>query len=142
MVCTLLGCGKIPVLVKPMVAICFCNENNQENQCQAVVGLCMLKTTYSCFPLCVCGTDLEKGTDYRVRISALTVNGTGPVTGWLHATTYHNDLDGEWTKSLWPGFSVLVLDQVHIMSAGSCCLGNSLQMFGGGGGDDLPFPRP
>ena len=94
----------------------------------------MMKT-YSCFPLCVCGTDLEKGTDYRVRISALTVNGTGPVTGWLHATTYHNDLDGEWTKSLWLGFSVLVLHQVHIMmSAGSCCLGNSLQMLGWGGG--------
>lgn len=61
----------------------------------------------------VCGTDLEKGTDYRVRISALTVNGTGPVTGWLHATTYHNDLDGEWTESLWSGFSVLVLNQVR-----------------------------
>lgn len=38
-------------------------------------------------------TDLEKGTEYRVRISAMTVNGTGPVTIWEHATTYHNDLD-------------------------------------------------
>ncbi|KAL8622320.1 hypothetical protein ACOMHN_043324 [Nucella lapillus] len=38
-------------------------------------------------------TGLKKGTEYRVRISALTVNGTGPVTGWLRATTYNSDLD-------------------------------------------------
>ncbi|XP_076438813.1 neogenin-like [Babylonia areolata] len=38
-------------------------------------------------------TGLKKGTAYRVRISALTVNGTGPVTPWMHATTYHSDLD-------------------------------------------------
>ncbi|PVD36565.1 hypothetical protein C0Q70_03550 [Pomacea canaliculata] len=38
-------------------------------------------------------TDLEKGTIYRVRISAMTVNGSGPMTPWLQATTYSSDLD-------------------------------------------------
>ncbi|XP_070178153.1 neogenin-like isoform X2 [Littorina saxatilis] len=38
-------------------------------------------------------TDLEKGTEYRVRIGAMTVNGTGPVTPWMTAETYSDDLD-------------------------------------------------
>lgn len=38
-------------------------------------------------------TDMEKGSEYRVRISALTVNGSGPTTPWENARTYHSDLD-------------------------------------------------
>ncbi|XP_046562844.1 LOW QUALITY PROTEIN: neogenin-like [Haliotis rubra] len=37
-------------------------------------------------------TELRKGTEYQVRISALTVNGSGPATSWEHATTYRDDL--------------------------------------------------
>ncbi|KAJ8311643.1 hypothetical protein KUTeg_010998 [Tegillarca granosa] len=38
-------------------------------------------------------TDLKKDTEYEVRISALTVNGSGVVTPWHRATTYRDDLD-------------------------------------------------
>ncbi|XP_050396200.1 neogenin isoform X2 [Patella vulgata] len=38
-------------------------------------------------------TELQKGTEYQVRISALTVNGSGPATMWQFATTYRDDLD-------------------------------------------------
>nr|XP_034321559.1 neogenin isoform X1 [Crassostrea gigas] len=38
-------------------------------------------------------TNLEKMTEYQVRISALTVNGSGPLTPKLKATTYEDDLD-------------------------------------------------
>lgn len=38
-------------------------------------------------------TNLEKLTEYQVRISALTVNGSGPLTPKLKATTYEDDLD-------------------------------------------------
>ncbi|XP_061190970.1 neogenin-like isoform X3 [Saccostrea echinata] len=38
-------------------------------------------------------TNLEKDTEYQVRISALTVNGSGPLTQKLWATTYKDDLD-------------------------------------------------
>ncbi|XP_071098730.1 neogenin-like isoform X2 [Haliotis cracherodii] len=37
-------------------------------------------------------TELRKGTEYQVRISALTVNGSGPATSWEHVTTYRDDL--------------------------------------------------
>ena len=36
---------------------------------------------------------LKKGKQYQVKISALTVNGTGPATGWLYASTFESDLD-------------------------------------------------
>ena len=36
---------------------------------------------------------LQKGKQYQVRISALTVNGSGPATGWLYASTFESDLD-------------------------------------------------
>ena len=39
-------------------------------------------------------TSLDKKTEYQVRISALTVNGSGPLTPKLKATTYEDDLDG------------------------------------------------
>ena len=39
-------------------------------------------------------TDLKKDTSYQVRITALTVNGSGPPTDWLYAKTYEDDLDG------------------------------------------------
>lgn len=38
-------------------------------------------------------TGLEKGTEYSVRIAALTVEGTGPSTEWQSAMTYKDDLD-------------------------------------------------
>lgn len=38
-------------------------------------------------------TNLERGAQYSIRISALTVNGSGPFTGWMTAETYKNDLD-------------------------------------------------
>lgn len=40
-------------------------------------------------------TNLEKMTEYQVRISALTVNGSGPLTPKMKATTYEDDLDGK-----------------------------------------------
>ena len=39
--------------------------------------------------------DLEKNTVYQVRVSAMTVNGSGPATQWFQGTTYRDDLDGE-----------------------------------------------
>ena len=30
---------------------------------------------------------------YQVKVSALTVNGSGPSTGWLYASTFESDLD-------------------------------------------------
>ena len=36
---------------------------------------------------------LQKGKQYQVKIAALTVNGTGPSTGWIHAFTFESDLD-------------------------------------------------
>ena len=36
---------------------------------------------------------LRNGREYQVKISALTVNGTGPYTGWLEAATFASDLD-------------------------------------------------
>ena len=39
--------------------------------------------------------DLEKGTEYGVRIKALTVNGSGPSTSWIMAETFLHDLDGK-----------------------------------------------
>ncbi|XP_014665136.1 PREDICTED: neogenin-like [Priapulus caudatus] len=36
---------------------------------------------------------LQRGAPYAVRISAMTVNGTGPATDWLVAETFTNDLD-------------------------------------------------
>ncbi|XP_021359106.1 neogenin-like isoform X7 [Mizuhopecten yessoensis] len=38
-------------------------------------------------------TDLTKDTEYQVRISALTVNGSGPYVRWYRVTTYRDDLD-------------------------------------------------
>ncbi|XP_059173619.1 neogenin-like isoform X2 [Physella acuta] len=37
-------------------------------------------------------TNLSEGTDYMFRISAITVNGSGPLTPWEHITTYKDDL--------------------------------------------------
>ncbi|GIY49793.1 neogenin [Caerostris darwini] len=38
-------------------------------------------------------TGLEKGTQYSIKISALTINGSGPATDWIVVDTYQNDLD-------------------------------------------------
>ena len=40
-------------------------------------------------------TDLQKDTEYQVKISAQTVNGSGPASDRLRATTYKDDLDGK-----------------------------------------------
>ncbi|XP_077375058.1 neogenin 1a isoform X7 [Festucalex cinctus] len=36
---------------------------------------------------------LERGTEYSFRVSAITVNGTGPATDWTAAETFESDLD-------------------------------------------------
>ncbi|KAK9542393.1 hypothetical protein VZT92_000259 [Zoarces viviparus] len=36
---------------------------------------------------------LERGTEYSFRVSAMTVNGTGPATEWAAAETFESDLD-------------------------------------------------
>ncbi|XP_049574334.1 neogenin 1a isoform X3 [Syngnathus scovelli] len=36
---------------------------------------------------------LERGTEYSFRVSAITVNGTGPATDWTTAETFESDLD-------------------------------------------------
>ena len=36
---------------------------------------------------------LQRGRQYQVKVSALTVNGSGPYTPWLAAATFHTDLD-------------------------------------------------
>lgn len=38
-------------------------------------------------------TGLTRGTEYQIRVSAMTVNGSGPMTEWLTAETFENDLD-------------------------------------------------
>ncbi|KAB5558853.1 hypothetical protein PHYPO_G00021970 [Pangasianodon hypophthalmus] len=36
---------------------------------------------------------LQRGTEYSVRVSAITVNGSGPATDWATAETFESDLD-------------------------------------------------
>lgn len=36
--------------------------------------------------------DLEKMSQYQVKMAAMTINGTGPFTDWSHIDTYENDL--------------------------------------------------
>ena len=43
-------------------------------------------------------TDLERATEYSIRLQAMTVNGTGPATAWLTAETYAHNLDGKSDK--------------------------------------------
>lgn len=38
---------------------------------------------------------LERGTEYTFRVSAITVNGSGPATEWSTAETFESDLDGK-----------------------------------------------
>ncbi|XP_023215993.1 neogenin-like isoform X2 [Centruroides sculpturatus] len=38
-------------------------------------------------------TGLERGAQYSVKISALSINGSGPATDWMTVDTYQNDLD-------------------------------------------------
>lgn len=40
-------------------------------------------------------TGLERGTEYTFKVSAMTVNGTGPATDWATAETFESDLDGK-----------------------------------------------
>uniref|UniRef100_A0A4W5Q8C8 Fibronectin type-III domain-containing protein n=1 Tax=Hucho hucho TaxID=62062 RepID=A0A4W5Q8C8_9TELE len=47
---------------------------------------------------------LERGTEYTFRVSAITVNGSGPATEWSTAETFESDLDG---KILFPYLSSL-----------------------------------
>ena len=53
---------------------------------------------YPCFEsdrACVVCPGLERGTEYSFRVSAMTVNGTGPATEWTTAETFESDLDGK-----------------------------------------------
>lgn len=45
----------------------------------------------------VCVSDLEKNSAYHVRVQAQNVNGSGPATNWITATTFANDLIGLFT---------------------------------------------
>ena len=38
-------------------------------------------------------TGLQRETEYQIRVSALTVNGSGPTTEWILVETFENDLD-------------------------------------------------
>lgn len=38
-------------------------------------------------------TELDRGTEYQIKIAALNVNGTGPFTDWITASTFERDLD-------------------------------------------------
>uniref|UniRef100_A0A8B9KZ80 Neogenin 1b n=1 Tax=Astyanax mexicanus TaxID=7994 RepID=A0A8B9KZ80_ASTMX len=42
--------------------------------------------------LCI-AAGLERGTEYSFRVSAITVNGSGPATEWLTTETFESDLD-------------------------------------------------
>ena len=44
--------------------------------------------------LSVCA-GLKMGAEYRIRLSAVNVNGSGPDTAWMMATTRTTDLDGQ-----------------------------------------------
>jgi len=37
--------------------------------------------------------NLEKATEYQIKLAALNVNGSGPFTEWIQAITFHRDLD-------------------------------------------------
>ncbi|MEQ2197705.1 hypothetical protein XENOCAPTIV_002219 [Xenoophorus captivus] len=39
------------------------------------------------------GESLEPGTEYSFRVSAVTINGTGPATEWFPTETFESDLD-------------------------------------------------
>ena len=45
-----------------------------------------------CFLL---NADLDRSTEYSVRIQAMTVNGSGPPTPWFTVETFTHDLDGK-----------------------------------------------
>jgi len=47
----------------------------------------------------VLSADLERATEYNVRVQAMTVNGTGPATQWITAETFMHDLDGKPSRS-------------------------------------------
>lgn len=56
------------------------------------------QSEYPCFEsdrACVVCPGLERGTEYSFRVSAVTVNGTGPATEWTTAETFESDLDGK-----------------------------------------------
>ncbi|XP_060796902.1 neogenin 1a isoform X6 [Neoarius graeffei] len=48
-------------------------------------------TTGNCLSKLIDG--LQRGTEYSVRVSAITVNGSGPATDWTTAETFESDLD-------------------------------------------------
>jgi len=37
--------------------------------------------------------DLDKGTEYQIKLAAINVNGSGPFTEWIPAVTFLRDLD-------------------------------------------------
>lgn len=74
--------------------------------------------------------NLQKGTEYAVRISAMTVNGTGPATDWLVTETFTIDLDESEVPGIPESLHLRATDtsiQVNVMNialqvhAGKCC---------------------
>jgi len=63
--------------------------------------------------------DLERSTEYNVRVQAMTVNGSGPPTPWISVQTFAHDLDGKAAHCS----QVLLLTKCHSICA------NYLQKF-------------
>lgn len=68
------------------------SHNRIKNSCIASEVVCIY--IYIFIRLAV---GLERGTEYSFRLSAITVNGSGPATEWISVETFENDLDGKKT---------------------------------------------
>ena len=66
------------------------------------LSMCLVAFLYThthCVLWFLLTADLERSTEYSVRVHAMTVNGTGPPTPWILVETFTHDLDGK-TASL------------------------------------------
>ena len=51
-------------------------------------------------------TNLEKNMQYQVKIAAINVNGTGPYTNKFRATTFRDDLNGNYINAVYPAIGL------------------------------------
>lgn len=61
--------------------------------------------------------DLQRSTEYSVRVQAMTVNGTGPPSPWINAETFVHDLDGKTTIL----FVIYLNDRSMLWTSGVRC---------------------